>query len=223
MSTDPFVHDDAAYVLGALEPTERAEFEAHLGTCPACQDRVREARATLVLLGPAGSVPPAGDDAPPDTLLPGLLRRARREQRRRRVLTTSVAVVAAACLVVLVALVAVRPGSSSAPAPRQQALRPLTPVSLVRATAALRPRAWGTEIDVRCRYAHGGAGDDDSVAHPYGLRVVDRDGHAHDAGTWAQAGHGTVVFVGGTEVRRERIAEVQVTLADGTPVLQLTL
>ncbi|MDT4946344.1 MAG: putative zinc-finger, partial [Pseudonocardiales bacterium] len=32
--TDPFVHDDAAYVLGALSDAERREFEAHLETCP---------------------------------------------------------------------------------------------------------------------------------------------------------------------------------------------
>ena len=48
--TDPFEHDDAAYVLGALDEPDRVAFEAHLETCPACQERVADARATTHLL-----------------------------------------------------------------------------------------------------------------------------------------------------------------------------
>ncbi len=238
MSSDPFVHSDAAYVLGALSPAETAEFEAHLQTCPACQDRVAQARDTVDLLGPTVDLPPGtfgvgdpvddlgddlgrdpvGDEVPPDTLLPGLLRRARREQRRRRAFTASVAGLAAACLAALV--VALWPSTASPSGPRPQALHAVTSVSFVTATAALRPHPWGTEIDVRCKYAHHGG---DNGRHAYGLRVVDRDGKVHPAGTWTQVDEHTVVFTGGTQVRRERIAKVQVTLADGTPILQLSL
>ena len=47
---DPFEFDDAAYVLGALAPDEHAAFEAHLATCAACRDRVRELRAQFKTL-----------------------------------------------------------------------------------------------------------------------------------------------------------------------------
>jgi predicted anti-sigma-YlaC factor YlaD len=40
------VYDDGAYVLGALSPAERAAFEGHMSTCPAC----REAVASLAVL-----------------------------------------------------------------------------------------------------------------------------------------------------------------------------
>ena len=39
-------HDDAAYVLGALSPNERAAYESHLASCSFC----REAVADLALV-----------------------------------------------------------------------------------------------------------------------------------------------------------------------------
>jgi anti-sigma factor RsiW len=219
---DPFAHSDAAYAFGVLDADERAEFEAHLWTCPDCRLRVDQALSTVALLGPAGAdgVDLATDDeAPPDTLLPGLLRRARRERNRRRAVTASIASVAAACLIALVVLRWPGTGAGSPSSPPAQALQAVQ-VSPVTATAALVSHSWGTEIRVRCRYAHGVEAG--SQARAYGLRVIDRSGQAHDAGTWSLVGEASISFTGGTEVRRERIAKVQVTLADGTPVLQLT-
>ena len=56
MVTDPFRHDDAAYVLGALSAQEHAAFEAHLETCAECRARVADARAAAGLLAPGGRV-----------------------------------------------------------------------------------------------------------------------------------------------------------------------
>ena len=42
MSTDEFTLYDAAYVLGALSPAERREFEDHLKDCAACSNAVGE-------------------------------------------------------------------------------------------------------------------------------------------------------------------------------------
>ena len=39
---DKFAQWDAAYVLGALSPAERREFEEHLASCPSCQAAVSE-------------------------------------------------------------------------------------------------------------------------------------------------------------------------------------
>ena len=47
---DKFAQWDAAYVLGALSPAERREFEEHLASCPACQAAVSELAALPGLL-----------------------------------------------------------------------------------------------------------------------------------------------------------------------------
>ena len=64
---------DAAYVLGALTESDRAEFEAHMAGCMSCQEAVAELAAVAPLLALAG------DDAPvppcPE-LLPSLLAKA---------------------------------------------------------------------------------------------------------------------------------------------------
>jgi hypothetical protein len=45
------VHDAiGAYVVDALEPEERTDFEAHLSACPQCQDELVEFRETTVEL-----------------------------------------------------------------------------------------------------------------------------------------------------------------------------
>lgn len=213
---DPFAQLDAAYVLGALDAEEMPAYEAHLRTCASCRARVDELRPTVRLLAAARAGGPVLDPGPvPETLLPGLLRRAQRERARRAWLIRGVAGVAAACLVTLV--VVLWPASSAPrPAPRALVAVQTTPVE---ATARLVAKPWGTEIDVRCKYAHYAA----ALRGDYGLRVIDRDRRTHVVGSWALVPDGTTVFTGGTAVRRERIASVQITLPDGTPVLQLTL
>jgi anti-sigma factor RsiW len=39
------------YLEGALSPTERVRFEAHLAECPGCDRYVEQMRATIVLVG----------------------------------------------------------------------------------------------------------------------------------------------------------------------------
>jgi anti-sigma-K factor RskA len=53
--------DVAAWVLGALEPAEAAEFAAHLETCGDCREAVRELQPTmgrLAMAAPAVDLPP---------------------------------------------------------------------------------------------------------------------------------------------------------------------
>lgn len=51
---DPFEHDDAAYVLGALGDAGRAAFEAHLPDCAACTARVAALRGVAEALASGG-------------------------------------------------------------------------------------------------------------------------------------------------------------------------
>jgi predicted anti-sigma-YlaC factor YlaD len=216
--TDSFEHADAAYVLGALDPQEAAEFEAHVAQCPACRERVDEARDTLDLLAVASAADFVGPDPAevepmPDTLLPGLMRRARRERHRRTLVTAGIAAAVAAVLVALAFLV--WPSSNSSEPSREAfvAVRP-SPVS---ASAQLVSKTWGTEIDLQCKYEQG-----IDETHPYGLRVIDKDRVSHGAGSWSLVPGKTITFTGGTAVPLDRIAEVQITRTDGTPILQLT-
>jgi anti-sigma factor RsiW len=51
MTDCPYLHDDGAYVLGALSPGERARFEHHLAGCAACRNAVAEVAVLPALLG----------------------------------------------------------------------------------------------------------------------------------------------------------------------------
>ena len=99
----PHPHPDlGGYVLGALEPAERADFEEHLAGCERCQAEVAELRGLPELLEQA---------APPTEVPPSLrertfaaVERAAAQQRRRRRLRLALTA-AAACLVLVVAFV----------------------------------------------------------------------------------------------------------------------
>jgi hypothetical protein len=122
-------HDQAqlgAYVLGVLEAGERAEFEAHLASCPACRQEVDELSE---LRDELGEVPPeAFLDGPPeggDLLLQRTLREVRaqeveRPQRRPRWFS----VAGAAAVIVVTLGVGILLGRQSAPDVPAQALPP---------------------------------------------------------------------------------------------------
>ena len=99
---DKFAQWDAAYVLGALSPAERREFEEHLASCPSCQAAVSDLAALpglLAQLSPddaamlsmadetvAGSAETAVlsavqtdviEQGPPPSLLPKMIKKAR--------------------------------------------------------------------------------------------------------------------------------------------------
>lgn len=208
---DPFRYDDGAYVLGALSPDEQNAFEEHLLTCDECVARVREIRGLPRLLDDVAEGEVAAEPVP-ETLLPRLLREATRRQRRRRIVIGTLAAVAAACVVALV--VALWPSTSSTPAQRQFTAVAQTPV---QATAALTRTSWGTAIDVRCHYLHY-TGD---IAYRYDLVVYDRSGRAHSLGDWRLPPDRDIDYWAGTSLSPQQIARLEITLPDGTPVLQL--
>jgi hypothetical protein len=212
--TDQFRHDDAAYVLGALAPDERAAFEAHLETCDECQARVAESRGAVGLLAGLTVADVADPEPVPDTLLPALLRRADRERARRRWVTGSLGAVAAACAITL-AVVLWPSGSDPARSELSFAQVRDVPIS---ATATLESETWGTRIELHCSYA---AGIDES--HPYRLIVFDAQNHRYDAGSWTLVPDKTIEYITGTSLAENDISRLQITLEDGSPILQLKL
>ncbi|HEX2772888.1 MAG TPA: zf-HC2 domain-containing protein, partial [Micromonosporaceae bacterium] len=131
MSDCPYLHDDGAYILGALSPMERARYEDHLATCAACRDAVVEVAALPALLGRVtiGDLrPPVADSAAPepnltgqpDDLLAGLVdaAQARRRRDRRVARWRNAGVAVAAAAVALAVGLGVGLGLPSAPPER---------------------------------------------------------------------------------------------------------
>jgi hypothetical protein len=217
---DPFEHDDAAYVLGALSTPERDAFEAHLATCADCTARVdRLAVAPKLLAGITAADlegPMAGPE--PDTLLPGLLRRAASAKRRQHWLVGGLSGLAAASLIALA--VAIWPSSPASEGPQPVAMSAVTP-GPVHATAALSARKWGTKIDLDCYYTDYSGGSPGRLT--YGLQVIDRTGATHNLGTWTLDPGTETEFTSGTALARDNISSVVITLPNGTPVLGLVI
>ncbi len=217
---DPYAHYDGSYVLGALSDEERADFEEHLRTCSACTERVRELEPLPALLAglPATAYDDSADEVP-DTLLPGLLSQVRAERRRRHWVTAGLSGLAAACLVALA--VAVWP-SGNHPTPGPGTPRPVAMSAVVsspvEATAALSDVQWGTRIELACRYE-----SSYFVGSVYHLVVLDKHHVAHAAGSWEILPGKVTKFTGGTALKRDEIAKVEITAADNEPVLQLVL
>lgn len=225
---DPFEHDDAAYLLGALSPAARDAFEQHLAGCPACTARVSELRGTTGLLAAVGEADLAGmsvtrTEEPPDDLLPALVGRVEAARRRRHWVIGALGGLAAAALVVLgVALGTSGSGGNSPTA----ATRPMTELVSVplQAKAGVTAEPWGTQISLQCSYlaepGYAGTGGQPAV---YALRVTDRDGTIHQLGSWTVRAGTDTRFTSGTAIATAQISAVQITLPDGTPVLQLSL
>ena len=210
---DHFLHDDGAYVLGALSPDERAEFEAHLGTCASCAARVAEI-ADLPRLLDGVTPEELADPGPlPDTLLPRLVREVRTARLRRGLLAVAGAA-AAAILAVVLTVVATRP----APSPPAAAGRPMHAVvaTPVHAKVALTAEMWGTRITLHCRYVGPNLGP-----FVYKMVAVDRDGGQYFLGGWRIRGGQEITYQAGAPVLPQQIAKVLVTTPTGTPILRL--
>lgn len=229
-------HLDGAYVLGALSPSERLEFERHLAGCPSCRAAVGELAGLPGLLA---QVPLAHLEAPPaeplpETLLPALVREVQRTQRRRSAL---VAAVAAGVTVVALGAAGVvggvmrDGGPVAAPAPTTVSSSPTgramdqvgkTPVE---ANVLVSDVAWGTRLDLTCSYATLEETDeyDASPAAEYALVVRTRDGSAEQVATWRGLPGRTMHVSGATATRRQDIQAVELRTADGLVVLRLAV
>ncbi len=219
MTEDPYARLDAAYLLGALDADERLSFEAHLATCRRCRASLADISAIAPLLaGLDESVLPTPPDAAarpvPGTLLPRLLKAAGRERARRRWLSAGIGLLAAACAIALLVIV-VPSGSGPKPAPRAMAALVAT---RVRATIALQPRPWGTEIDLTCWYQRGAV---EPPSDRYELVAHGADGATYDLGSWQLTPGRTVVFSSGTALTETQIKALQITQPNGPAILAL--
>lgn len=188
---DPYAHWDAAYVLGALSPAERREYEQHLVSCPACQRAVAEVAGLpglLAQIAPEDAVALSSEveqlEAPPVSLRPALLGRARAGRRRRALWLASVA----AALVLLAGGVGVVIGGDAFHIGNRQTYRvafsPVKP-SAITAVVDVTPGWQQTDLAVECQYATANGADRSGAYAEYAIWVTDRAGNASELKTWA--------------------------------------
>ena len=226
-----FAYDDAAYVLGALAPADRLEFERHLAGCRDCTRAVRELAGLPGLLGRIDPevigdssvevVPPV-----PDTVLPALARAAHRTRLRRTLVAAGSAAAAAAVATSL--LVSQLVGGSdpstpdaATPAGSTQAMDPVGEVP-VEAALTLEQVTWGTRLQLTCTYDTALVRYHLPPSVDYVLVVRTRDGHAERVGSWRSVNGKTMQLEAGTAATAGEISSVQVRTPDGRVVLTAT-
>lgn len=232
--TCPFGHDDAAYVLGALSPTDRLAFERHLAGCEECNRAVRDVAGLPGLLArvDASVLEQEPIEEPlPETLLPSMSRALRRSERRRTYAMVGASAAAAAVLVGGAGLALAQldddPGTRaetpSADARPLVAAQPMEAVGEVpvRAKVRLEPVTWGTRVDLTCTYEPDSVEYELPPAVDYTLFVRARDGHTEQIGSWRSQAGGPMRIVAATATRAADLSSVEVRTPRGDTVLQL--
>jgi hypothetical protein len=202
-----------AYVLGALDPVERAEIDAHLSGCSPCREELAQLAAMPGLLArvrvedvlePLPSPSPAMAER-----LIGRLRAARRARRRRFAMAASAFALAAMSAGAVV--IATQDTGGGSPASEAAAVSGSNPKTGVAARIGLRPAAWGTAIRVRLRGVPPGT--------HCRLIAVSRGGRREVAGTWRATYDGTADVQAATAIPKNELASFAVVTAGGRPLV----
>jgi hypothetical protein len=225
------------YVLGAIEPAERAALDEHLSVCGRCRDELASLAGLPALLSRVGEEQLAQLGTPPEELLEPMLARANREIRTRRRRNVALLIAAAAALVIATGAgmgLVTRDGdggrplaraSTTAPAPTPtpsppQAGRTLVaqdPVTGVRAQINLQSKRWGTALDMRVSGAPRGT--------HCRVVVVDKKGRSDIAGSWevpyAARREGSAQYFGSSMIAADQVASIEVRTLDGERLLRV--
>jgi len=226
------------YVLGAIDPAERALVEAHLATCRDCRDELAGLAALPALLarvtteeavalaagdGPRPAGRAGGGEAPPELAATVIdLTAARRRRRRWRDASVGVA---AALIVAAGVFGGLRLGGSPAPAPAASVDYPgqpngpwqaaTTSADGMSATVDYRSMGWGTDLAVKVSGIPVGTSCQLWVIGPGGSRTL--------AGGWVTDDHeGAVWYPGSAGMPAGGVRGFQVTVG-GTRTLSLSV
>jgi predicted anti-sigma-YlaC factor YlaD len=203
--------DLGAYLIGSLDPTERAEIDRHLAVCSDCLSELGE---LAPLPGLLGRLDPA--EARDHLLTPSsdLLSRAldavdeHEQKERRRLLRWKLAAVSAAVVAVLAGALpqAISKGSPGTP---------LAVMTGVTATGmgSMQQHSWGTAVQLELTGLPPASG--------YRAYATARDGHTEVAANWGASPGGRATVVGATAIPRSQLASIQIRTVDGRPLLTL--
>lgn len=230
---------DGAYVLGALSPAERREYETHLEACDRCRLAVAELSGMPGLLARVDAdrafslldAPDAADrreaEGAPDAEVAAnasspadLVARIERAERARRMRRLRIAGGIAAA-VLLAAAIGIPVGIAAQPHPAVAVALAPAVTSPLRARVQLTSVAWGTRIDMDCSYGADGrwTHPDDEGDWSYSLWVVGASGAASELSTWRATSGSRVTLTAGTALPIGDIARVEVRSATTNDVL----
>ena len=214
----PFAQDDAAYVLGALSPVERLEFERHLPQCPNCRRAVRELAGMPGLLSrvdPEVLAATPVEDPLPASVLPQLAQAARRSRRRRLLAAAGAAAAAAAVAASIVVArldlgepTPTEPGFTAAPTVVH--MKPMGGEVPVEADLAMENVTWGTRLELICTYDTGSVDFQLPPRVDYYILVRWDDGRAERVGSWRSLDGRTMRLTVATAAPRAEISAVEV-------------
>jgi hypothetical protein len=219
---------DAAYVLGALTPEERREYEDYLAANPqhaAALDEFSSLPSILDVLSPEEALALVSTDEPRDEkpldLMPSLARAAERRQRRSRrnfmLMVTATAAAFLAVGVIVTAAVLGRPQTSTSPT-----LQAMTSTGRPGVTAqlAVTEKKWGTRLDWQCQYTK----DWSRNVGSYDLVVTTVDGKHTTVGSWRPEGNETSGLAAATVIPTSQIRTVDIRVAgEDSPLAVTTL
>lgn len=230
MNADRFALLDAAYVLGALSPDERRDFEEHLAGCSSCRAAVAELAGIpglLAQVSPEDAALVAAQtseaveaEALPKSLLPSRI--AGQRKRRRRLVAAIVA--AAAAVVLIVGGIVWNSGLLPIGEPRSPILLAFGHVqpSSITATVEVVPQSEGTDFRVECQYAANG-GHPREAYETYGIWIVDRSGSAVEAKTWPAKPNRVMRPQAHSPLDMPRISHVEIRNEEGETLLRANL
>lgn len=208
------------YVLGAADPGERAQVDAHLAGCPACRNEVTALEGLPAMLGlvPRAEVeriPLSRQEieavAPSPGQLERLLQRAASHRTRRRWVSAAAA-----------ALIVVAGSGALAVESRQGVARPpaatvtwsaATPDRGTRAEVRLSPRPSGTAMELTLSGVPAGT--------LCSLVVEAQDGHASTAASWQADYSGQAQVTGSSPTALGQIASLSIVTSSGATLLRL--
>lgn len=219
------------YVLGAIDPAERALVDAHLATCRDCRDELAGLASLPALLARVATeeaIALAADEAlpagltvapePPRELLASVLDLTAARRRRRRWRDAGIGV-AAALIVAAGVFGGLQIGGNPAQPPTAAAVGAAGPwVSksgqngAMAATVNYRPTGWGTELDVKVNGI--------PVGTECQLYVVDKSGKRVLAGGWqTDDAEGTVYYPGSAGLASKDVAKFEISVGGGKSII----
>ena len=232
---DAFKDWDASYVLGALSPDERREYENHLARCTNCTNAIAffagipgilskvdsQSAIALVKGAPQNQILNSWNES---AFMQKLALRADQERRHTRILQ-SIGVVAASIILITLGITAgavIHSSSNGNLTESTNSVGKPIPVTnlqpqIVTASFRVTSKPWGTRFDWNCTYPNVVSSIYSST--DYNLVVTDTSGQNTVIATWSASGTRAVGLAATSALPESQIKSVEVTIAGSTEPL----